>query len=87
LTKAAGLLKVCSRRYSLELVKRSHPGLALTHLLSPPSVISPRADAHYFALAQEGPCWTDMLKTREVGVYMPDVVTDPKVDVHVIVED
>lgn len=87
LTQASGLLKVCSRRYSLELVKRSKPGLGLTHLAAPPSVISPRADTHYFALSQEGPCWNDLIKTREVGVYLPDVISDPKVDVHVIMED
>lgn len=86
-SQAAGLLKVCSRRYSLELVKRSHPGLTLTHLPTPPSVISPRADTHYFTIGQEGPCWKDLAKTREVGVYLPDVITEPRIDVHVIVEE
>lgn len=87
LTQASGLLKVCSRRWVLELVKRSHPGLGVTHLSAPPSVISPRADTHYFTVAQEGRCWTELIKTHEVGVYLPDMITDPKVDLHVIVED
>lgn len=81
------LLKVCSRRHTLTLVQRSFPGLALTHLAAPPSAISPRADTYYFALAQDDKCWKDLVKTRELGMYVPDVIADPKVDLHVIVED
>lgn len=80
-------VKVCSRRHTLELVKRSIPGMTLTHLVAPPSAISPRADTFYFTLAQEKECWNQVVKTRELGVYLPAVIEDPIVDLHVIVEE
>jgi hypothetical protein len=55
----------------LELVKRSMPGMPLAHLVAPPSAISPRADTNYFTLAQETVCWDQVVKTRELGVYLP----------------
>ncbi len=85
--RAPDLLKVCSRRFALELARRGRSGLPLTHLPSAPSAISPRADTQYFALALEGPCWKDLGETHEVGVYVPDLFTDAAVDLQVLTSE
>jgi type VI secretion system protein ImpJ len=87
IARAPELLKICSRRWTHELVKRARPGLVIAHLSTPPSVISPRSDAHYFAVTLEGPFWQDLRESREIGVYVPDVFTKPVVDLHVIMEE
>jgi type VI secretion system protein ImpJ len=92
ISRAPSLLKVCSRRYVLELVKRSRAGMSLTHLPAPPPAISPRADTHYFsvALTEEGPagvCWRDVRKTGELGVHVPDAFPGAEVDLLVLMED
>ena len=91
-SRAPSLLKVCSRRFTLELVKRARAGLPLTYLQSPPPAISPRADTHYFSvdLSEEGPaggCAKDLRKTREVGVYVPNAIPGAEVDLLVLTED
>lgn len=81
------LLKVCSHRALLELVKRSWPGLAMTHMAAPPSAISPRPDTLYFSLTLDGGCWKDLRDSHEIAVYVPDVFADVAVELHVLLEE
>jgi type VI secretion system protein ImpJ len=87
ITRAPELLKVCGSKFVLRLVQEARRGLELDHLPSAPSVISPRADSHYFGLTLDGPCWKAIRDARDVGVYVPDLFADATVDLHVVVDN
>jgi type VI secretion system protein ImpJ len=78
------LAKVCSSRFVLELVRRAYPGLTLTHVPYPPSSISPRGDTQYFAIERSGPCWDTIVSTREIGVYVPDAISNVSLDLSIV---
>jgi type VI secretion system protein ImpJ len=81
------LVKVCSRKFTTELVRRAYPGLRLDHLRTPPAAIGPRLDSQYFAIDKAGPCWETLVSTREVGVYVPDAAfPDAEPELHVVLE-
>jgi type VI secretion system protein ImpJ len=84
--KTPALVKVCSKMFTPELVKRALPGLALTHLQVPPSAISTRVDTQYFGLSKVGPCWDHLVKTKQVAVYIPGELPDPKPELLAVVE-
>ena len=80
------LVKLCSKLFVPELVKRALPGLALTHLSVPPSAISTRVDAQYFGISKAGPCWDHLMKTKQVGVYIPGELPEPIPELLVVLE-
>jgi type VI secretion system protein ImpJ len=80
------LVKVCSKRFTVELVRRARTGLTVEHVAVPPVAISPRADTHYFALGRVGPCWKDLSDTNEIGVYVPDTFPDAEAELLVVLE-
>ncbi len=80
------LIKVCTPPFVRELVKRALPGLALTHLPVPPPAISARLEAQYFGISRNGPCWDHMVKTRQIGVYVPGEFLDPDIEILVVLE-
>src|SRR5208283_244189 len=65
------LVKICSARFVLELIKRSLPGLHLNHLPVAPAQIEASVESQYFAVNRVGPCWETMVQTRQVGIYVP----------------
>lgn len=80
------LVKVCSRLFVPKLVERALPGLKLSHIPVPPPSLSPKIEFQYFAIDKSGPCWEHMVKSREVGVYIPGELPDPEVELSVILE-
>jgi len=86
IAKAPQLVKVCSQQFVPELVKRALPGLAMTHLPVPPTAISARLELQYFSLSKAGPCWDHIVKTRQVGVYVPGELPEPELELLVILE-
>ena len=84
--RVPSLLKVCSRKFVLELVKRAFPGLKLDHLPYPPASISPRRDTQYFAIERVGPCWDTIVSTQEVGVYVPDSIPDVSLELAIVAD-
>ena len=78
------LVKVCSAKFTLELVRRAYPGLRIDHLPFPPAAIAPRADTQYFSLDRAGPCWDTLTSTREIGVYVPDAIPQAEVELVVL---
>jgi type VI secretion system protein ImpJ len=80
------LAKVCSAKFVLELVRRAFPGLRLDHLPFPPKEVTPRTDTQYFAIERSGPCWDTIVSTQEVGVYMPDAITNAHVELNIMVD-
>lgn len=84
ITKVPQLVKVCSQKHILRLVKEAYAGLSLEHIAAPPAGIAPRVGTHYFLIAQTGPCWDAIQKTSEVGVYVPDAFRDSEVELKVL---
>lgn len=80
------LVKICSVSFVPELVKRALPGMNLTHLQIPPSAISVQFDTQYFGVDRSGPCWDHLSKTRKVGVFVPGEITDPTLELLVVLE-
>lgn len=86
ITKTPQIVKICSEKYVAELVKRALPGLALTHLPVPPSAVSAQVDMQYFSVDKVGPCWDSIVKTREIGVYVPGDLPDTRLELLVVLE-
>jgi type VI secretion system protein ImpJ len=86
MTKATYLVKVCSAVFVGELVKRAMPGLSLVHMSPPPAALSPKVEMEYFSISKSGPCWEHMQQSQQIGVYVPDELPNPIVELHVILE-
>ncbi|MGQ0647144.1 MAG: type VI secretion system baseplate subunit TssK [Gemmatimonadaceae bacterium] len=85
LVRVPQLLKVCARKFVLELVRRAYPGLDLEHVPAPPSGLAPRAELSYFEIVMAGACAQTLRETREIGVYVPDGLPDATLEVAVLV--
>lgn len=86
ITKVPTLVKVCSGKFIGELVKRALPGLSLTHLPVPPSSVPARVESQYFGITRTGPFWDHIAQTRQIGIYVPGEVPDPKLELFVILD-
>jgi type VI secretion system protein ImpJ len=84
--RAAGLVKVCSAWAIGKLVERAYPGIGLDHVAVPPPAISPRAGTQYVIIRRTEPCWKSIVDTGAVGVYIPNAIPDPEVELKVIVD-
>ena len=86
IAKTPQLVKLCSKQFVPQLVKRALPGMALTHLPVPPATIPVRADTQYFNVSRTGPCWDHIVQTRQIGLYVPGELPEPAVELLVITE-
>jgi type VI secretion system protein ImpJ len=80
------LVKVCSQKHILRLVKEGLAGVALQHVPAPPSGIAPRPDTAYFSIACAGPCWDAIRRSADIGVYVPAGIRDADLDLRVLLE-
>jgi type VI secretion system protein ImpJ len=86
IAKTPQLVKLCSKDFVPQLVKRALPGMALSHLPVPPQAISARVETQYFGISRSGPCWDHLVQTRRVGVYVPGEFPSPEVEILVVLE-
>jgi type VI secretion system protein ImpJ len=86
ITRTPQLVKVCSSAFVPELVRRALPGLALTHLPTPPPAVSAKIDFQYFGISKSGPCWDHLMHTRKVGVYVPGDLPEVELALQVVLE-
>lgn len=86
IAKTLQLVKVCSSQFVPELVKRALPGLGLSHRQVPPAAIAAKVDSQYFVINRSGPCWEHIMKTRNVGVYVPGELPSPEIELIVLLE-
>lgn len=86
ISKTLQLVKVCSAQFVPELVKRALPGLSLTHMQVPPAAIAAKVDSQYFVINRSGPCWEHIMRTRNVGVYVPGELPSPEIELIVLLE-
>jgi type VI secretion system protein ImpJ len=87
ISRTPQLVKVCSRLFVPELVRRALPGMSLAHLPLPPSAVSARIDTQYFAINRAGPCHDHIRQTRQVGLYIPGEIPDPEPELLVVLDD
>jgi type VI secretion system protein ImpJ len=87
ITNVPKLVKVCSARFVVELIKRALPGLTLNHLSIPPAQIRASVESHYFSIQRTGPCWEHIVQTRQVGVYVPAEVPTPQLSLFVLLDE
>jgi hypothetical protein len=80
------IVKVCSAEGVVRLVQLALPGLELRHLSVRPSAISPQVDMHYFSISTFGVCWEHLLKTRQIGIYIPGEIGGASFEVTVITQ-
>jgi type VI secretion system protein ImpJ len=78
------LVKVCSAEDILRLVDDANPGLPLEYVPSPPSSIPRRLGAQYFRVVQTGPCWQLIQARSSIGIYVPDVLSDVRMELIVV---
>ena len=81
------LVKICSARFVLELIKRALPGLPLNHLAVAPAQIAARVESQYFAVSRGGPCWDHLMQTRQVGIYVPGEIPTPELSLIVLLDE
>jgi type VI secretion system protein ImpJ len=84
LRNVPSLVKVCSAEDILRLVDDANPGLPLEHVPNPPSSIPRRLGSQYFRVVQTGPCWQLIQSRSSIGIYVPDVLTDVRMDLVVV---
>jgi type VI secretion system protein ImpJ len=80
------LVKVCSARFVVELVKRALPGMGLTHLSAPPAEVAAKVDSQYFVINRSGPCWQHIIETRQAGVHVPGEIPSPEMNLIVLLD-
>ena len=86
ITKTPQLVKICSSKFISELVKRAMPGLVLTHLPIVPSAIRAKMEAQYFGITRSGPFWVHIMETKRVGVYVPEELPNPELELMVVLD-
>jgi type VI secretion system protein ImpJ len=86
IAKAPQLVKLSSKQFLPELVKRAMPGLTLTHLPVPPAQIPSRVDFQYFSVTKAGGLWDHIVTTRQLGLYVPADLPSPDVELYVILD-
>ncbi len=86
ISKTPQLVKLCSKSFVPQLVKRALPGMSLTHLPVPPSTIPAKVDYQYFSVGKAGPCWDHLVQSRQIGLYVPGDLPDPEVELMVVLE-
>jgi type VI secretion system protein ImpJ len=84
--KTPQLVKICSSKFVGELVKRAMPGLVLTHLPIAPSAIRAKLETQYFGITRSGPFWIHIMETKRVGVYVPEELPDPELELLVVLD-
>ncbi len=57
-------------------MKEAQAGVLLEHLPTPPAAVAPRAGSQYFLVRQAGPCWDAIVKSGEVGIYVPEAMAE-----------
>lgn len=82
--KVPQLLKISSADEVQHLVRNSLPGVALRHTQSPPDAIPMRLDNQYFLLNQGGPLWDAIVRSRQIAVFAPGEIVEPRFEVLIV---
>ena len=78
------LVKLCSATHIDHLVKNALPGVALTHVSSPPSAIPIKMKYQYFSLNQSGAAWDTVTRARNFGAHVPADIPNPQMELIIL---
>jgi type VI secretion system protein ImpJ len=82
--KVPQLVKVCSATEIERLVSLALPGVVLSHLPSPPSVIPIKLKYQYFSLNQSGAAWEAVARSRNFAVHVPGDFPNPQMELLIV---
>ncbi len=85
--KAPALMKVCSANHIEHLIRQALPGMAMTHMVSPPATIPIKVNHQYFSLNRSGLAWEAVLRSRNVAVYAPADFPNPQLELIVLLPE
>lgn len=80
LRKVPQLLKISSADQIDRLIKRALAGVALSHVANPPAALPVRLEYQYFALDMTGADWDAIKVARNLAVYVPSDLPNPKLE-------
>jgi len=63
------------------IVNRALPGVRLTYVARPPSVLPVRPDSTYFRLENQGEFWEGVGRSRAISVSVPSVFKGIKIEI------
>jgi type VI secretion system protein ImpJ len=86
ITKFPRLAKVSSPNEIQRLIRNSLTGLTLRHAAVPPSAIPLKLDNQYFSIAKTGVLWDGVSQTRNLTVFVPGEIADPKMELLIVLE-
>ncbi len=78
------LAKVSSGTHIEDLIRQALPGLRLVHTPVPPRAIPVRLDYEYFSIETSGPIWDAITRARNLAVYTPGELGDPRMELIVL---
>jgi type VI secretion system protein ImpJ len=81
---APKLMKISSADGLDRLYKRGLPGVRLTHVPTPPSTIPVKLDYQYFSLDRSGEDWKDIVRARNLAVYVPAEIPNPRLELVIV---
>lgn len=85
-TAVPRLVKVCATELMARLVKEAQAGLTLEHMPTPPAAIAARPGTVYFTVRQGGPCWDAVVRTAQVGIFIPEALADAELELIVMLD-
>ncbi|HQX54832.1 MAG TPA: type VI secretion system baseplate subunit TssK [Pyrinomonadaceae bacterium] len=78
------VVKIASRDVIDSVIGSALPGVVLTYTNPPPAPIPARVGFKYFQLDSIGPYWDGIKGSKVVSVYVPDEITDVKLEMYAV---
>ena len=78
------LVKTCSATHIDQLISNALPGIALTHIPSPPSAIPIKTHYQYFSLNQSGAAWETVMRARNFAAHVPAEISNPQMELIIL---
>jgi type VI secretion system protein ImpJ len=78
------LVKLCSATHIEQLISNALPGIALTHVSSPPSAIPIKMKYQYFSLNQSGAAWDTVTRARNFAAHVPAEIPNPQMELIIL---
>jgi type VI secretion system protein ImpJ len=84
--KVPQLIKISSQDDIQRLIRNALPGVTLRHTPVPPAAIPMKLDNQYFSLNQGGALWDAIKLSRQLAVYAPGEIGEPKMELLIVLE-
>jgi type VI secretion system protein ImpJ len=65
---------------------QQYPGLTLMHTPCPPPALPTKPEMQYFLIDRASPFWGDIVQTRRLGIYVPEEIANPVLELSVVLE-